>query len=141
MAQAGRAHTTCPAARLAREAAEVIIARSRADLVDNDLHHTLSERLEAIEDACTFQRARSELGAFFQVLLISGDMDAQMNWFAPGSDRQVRRLSRLCASVAARLETHVDQAAALTLRSYYFNKRFDRADFFSAPVRPRLTLV
>lgn len=128
MAQAGRSTTTtCPAARLAREAIQVLTARQWAERSDVDAFDDLQERLEAIEDAVTYVRATSPLGAFFQALVLSGELDPQLTWVGDAEDapRMVRRLARLCASIASELEKGLDIATVDRLRSYYMTRPHD----------------
>lgn len=128
MAQAGRANSIhCPAARLAREAAVVIVARGRADRAMAGGLDVLQERLDAIEDACTYEKATSSLGAFYQILLLHGDISEDELWVAggPTSARAVRRLRRLAASIARCLETQIDRDTAAELRSYYLTRDID----------------
>lgn len=129
MAQAVRAsNTLCPAAHLAREAARVIAAREWADRRhDNDAMETLQDRLDAIEDASTYERATSPLGAFFQALVVSAELDPQSDILAEGrhAQRTVRRLRRLTASIASFIEAGVEKRTAEQLRGYYMERRMD----------------
>lgn len=140
MAQAGRALTTnCPVARLARDAAGVINAHHHADRRGgggNDMMDTLIERLEAIEDAATYERSVSPLGSLFQALLLAGDLDPDDTWVQGGrtAARVVRRLRRLISSITSQLEASTDDEIVQVLRFHYFSHGKDELSTLQAVV-------
>jgi hypothetical protein len=140
MAKAGLTPSTdCPAARLAREAAATIVAQKAADEAGRaGGSEMLLERLEAIEDACTYERATSALGAFFQLLMLYGDLEEGLPWLSdkPGTARQLRRLRRLAASAAGWVGEQADEMTVAALRSYYLNPRFDEFTALEGYLRP-----
>ena len=128
MAKAAVALATsfCPVGQLAREAARVLVAFRVADEERRDREADLMmERLSALEQACSFERATSDLGAFFQALVLSSELDAQAVWVSPDSETKIRYLRRLVSSIASAIESGVDASTAEILRSYYMTRARD----------------
>jgi len=127
--------TKCPAARLAREAVEIVKVHHRADEAgDYDAVEDLAERRDAIEKAVSFVHATSPLGAYFQALVLFDEVDEMNVCFRddPSSRQSGRLKRRLAASIVSQLEASVDPATVETLRSYYMSRTTERAVFRAA---------
>lgn len=120
MVQADRLSTTrCAVAPLAEEAAFTARSFSRG-MAPEDLCFA-QDRMDALADAASHLVAESALGAYFQALLVLGDLDPEMNYLCDDeiSRRTVRRQRRLMASVALRLREQAPASAATALESFY----------------------
>jgi hypothetical protein len=125
----------CPAARLAREAVQIIEAHFRGEEAgDYDAVEDLAARREAIETAASWVRAPSTLGAYFQALTLFDHADEMNVCFSddPNSRRAGREMRRLAASIIGQLEASVDPATVETLRSFYMSRTTERAVFRAA---------
>lgn len=123
MAQAGPAPSiSCPAARLARDAAALILRLETLEATSDVDTRALQDRLDAITDAASYVAAESPLGAYFQALLAAGDTDADMPWVidSPSAARAARRVERLARSSAAYLLRRTGEpATTLALAAFY----------------------
>ena len=119
--------TPCPVARLALEAVRVLRARERAERKNTAAFEALQDRLAALEEAASYERATSAIGAFFQALLISGDLDPASMFVRDdcAAKKDIRRLRRLVASLSTFVEDGVEREAADTLREYYLTRDLD----------------
>lgn len=126
MAQAGQAPSTyCPAARLARQAAALILQAETADAEFSGTRtEHLFDRVSALAEVSSHVEATSALGAYYQMVVALSDLDPEMPWVTVGEEsaKALRRLSRLSASVAAFLRNGTEVATSAALAAYYTDR-------------------
>lgn len=119
MAQAGHMPITdCPVARMAHEAAAILIQSSPEDA-------GLLDRTDALGDAAGYLAARSPLGVYYQALLALTDASPEALWFEdnPASQKAARRLERLLTSIAVATAAQAHPPTVAALSAYYLPRR------------------